>query len=108
VEILCIETPIAAYIERRPGILRKWFLDYIDQFSSPETFVKENVNLKIKHMAGRICENILLLVRAKKTGEDGCRFAKAVAQFHDLGRIEHLKNTGRLRTLNLKTTLYLE
>lgn len=41
-----------------------WFLDYVDQFSSPEVFIQENVELKIKHTA-RVCENILLLAKAE-------------------------------------------
>jgi hypothetical protein len=66
---------------------KKWFLDYVDQFSSPEVFIQENIRLKIEHTA-RVCENILLLAKVEKVGEEGCRLAEAIALFHDLGRFE--------------------
>jgi hypothetical protein len=66
---------------------KKWFLDYVDRFSSPEVFIQENIKLKIEHTA-RVCENILLLAKAEKVGEEGCRLAEAIALFHDLGRFE--------------------
>ena len=66
---------------------RKWFLDYVNQFSSPDSFIQENIRLKIEHTA-RVCENILLLAKAEKIGEEGYRLAEAIALFHDLGRFE--------------------
>lgn len=66
---------------------KKWFLDYVDRFSSPEAFIQENINLKIEHTA-RVCENILLLAKAENVGEKGCRLAEVIALFHDLGRFE--------------------
>lgn len=66
---------------------KKWFLDYVDQFSSPDVFIQENVELKIEHTA-RVCENILLLAKAENMDEKGCRLAEAIALFHDLGRFE--------------------
>lgn len=66
---------------------KKWFLDYVEQFSSPEVFIQENVELKIKHTK-RVCENILLLAKAENVEEKGCRLAEAIALFHDLGRFE--------------------
>ncbi|HEY3362751.1 MAG TPA: HD domain-containing protein [Methanosarcina sp.] len=69
------------------GFFKKWFLDYVDQFSSPEVFIQENIKLKIEHTA-RVCENILLLTKAEKVGEEGCRLAETIALFHDLGRFE--------------------
>lgn len=66
---------------------KKWFLDYVDQFSSPEVFIQENVKLKIEHTA-RVCENILLLAKAENVEEKDCRLAEAIALFHDLGRFE--------------------
>lgn len=102
---------------------KKWFLDYVDQFSSSEVFIQENIKLKIEHTA-RVCENILLLADAEKVGEEGSRLAEAIALFHDLGRFEQfikyrtfkdsesenhallgvkiLKNTGILSRLPLK------
>jgi hypothetical protein len=102
---------------------KKWFLDYVDQFSSSEVFIQENIKLKIEHTA-RVCENILLLAKAEKVGEEGSRLAEAIALFHDLGRFEQfikyrtfkdsesenhallgvkiLKNTGILSRLPLK------
>lgn len=64
-----------------------WFLDYVDQFSSPEVFIQENVELKIKHTT-RVCENILLLAKAENLEEKDCRLAESIALFHDLGRFE--------------------
>lgn len=69
---------------------KKWFLGYVDRFSSPEAFIQENIKLKIEHTA-RVCENILLLAKAEKVGEEGCRLAEAIALFHDLGRFEQFK-----------------
>jgi len=66
---------------------KKWLLDYVDQFSSSEVFIQENVELKIKHTA-RVCENILLIAKAENMEEKGCRLAEAIALFHDLGRFE--------------------
>ena len=66
---------------------KKWFLDYVARFTSPEVFIQENIKLKIEHTA-RVCENILLLAKAEKVGEEGCRLAEAIALFHDLGRFE--------------------
>ena len=66
---------------------KKWFLDYVDQFSSPEVFIQENIKLKIEHTA-RVCENILLLAKAEEIGEEGCKLAETIALFHDLGRFE--------------------
>lgn len=66
---------------------KKWFLDYVDRFSSPEAFIQENIKLKIEHTS-RVCENILLLAKAENLGEKDCRLAEAIALFHDLGRFE--------------------
>jgi hypothetical protein len=69
------------------GFFKKWFLEYVDQFFSPEVTIQENIKLKIEHTA-RVCENILLLAKAEQVEEEGCRLAEAVALFHDLGRFE--------------------
>lgn len=69
------------------GFFKKWFLEYVDQFSSPEVFIQENIKLKIEHTA-RVCENTLLLAEAEKVEEEGCRLAESIALFHDLGRFE--------------------
>jgi len=66
---------------------RKWFLDYVSQFSSPESFIQDNIKLKIEHTE-RVCENILRLAKAEKIEEEGCRLAETIALFHDLGRFE--------------------
>jgi HD superfamily phosphohydrolase YqeK len=68
---------------------KNWFLDYVDRFSSPEVFIQKNIKLKIEHTE-RVCENIILLAKAEKVGEEGCRLAEAIALFHDLGRFEQL------------------
>lgn len=69
------------------NFFKKWFLDYVDRFFSPEVFIQENIQLKIEHTA-RVCENILLLAKAEEVGEEGCRLAETTALFHDLGRFE--------------------
>ncbi len=68
---------------------KKWFLDYVNRFSSPEVFIQENIKLKMEHTE-RVCENVILLAKAEKVGEEGCRLAEAIALFHDLGRFEQL------------------
>jgi HD superfamily phosphohydrolase YqeK len=68
---------------------KKWFFDYVDRFSSPEVFIQENIMLKIEHTE-RVCENIVLLAKAEKVGDKGCRLAEVIALFHDLGRFEQL------------------
>lgn len=102
---------------------RKWFLDYVNRFSSSNSFIQENIKLKIEHTE-RVCENILLLSKAEKIGEEGYRLAETIALFHDLGRFEQftkyktfkdsesenhamlgikvLKNTGILSQLPMK------
>lgn len=66
---------------------RKWFLDYVAQFSSLDSFIQGNIKLKIEHTE-RVCENILLLAKAEEMTEDGCNLAEIIALFHDLGRFE--------------------
>jgi len=66
---------------------RKWFLDYVDNFSSADSFIQDNIKMKIEHTC-KVCENILLLARSEKVREEGCRLAEATALFHDLGRFE--------------------
>jgi hypothetical protein len=66
---------------------KKWFMDYVEQFSSPEIIIQENIRLKIEHTA-RVCENILILAKAEKVEEEGFRLAETIALFHDLGRFE--------------------
>lgn len=66
---------------------RKWFFEYSSQFFSPDSFVQENIELKIEH-TGRVCENILLIVKSENLSENECMLAEAIALFHDLGRFE--------------------
>ncbi|MHB8102886.1 MAG: HD domain-containing protein [Methanosarcina sp.] len=66
---------------------RKWFLDYVDNFSSSDSFIQNNIKMKIEH-TGKVCENILLLAKAEKIMGEGCRLAETIALFHDLGRFE--------------------
>lgn len=69
------------------NFFKSWFLEYVDQFSTSDYFTQDNIKRKIKH-TGRVCENILLLAKAEKIGEEGCRLAETIALFHDLGRFE--------------------
>ena len=66
---------------------RKWFTDYTKNFYSSDPFVRENIELKVKH-TNKVCENILLLAKAEKLGEKESLLAETVALFHDLGRFE--------------------
>lgn len=66
---------------------RKWFFEYVTQFSSPDLFIQENIELKIEH-TGRVCGNILLLAKSEKISENDCMLAETIALFHDLGRFE--------------------
>ncbi|WP_269849097.1 HD domain-containing protein [Methanosarcina horonobensis] len=66
---------------------RKWFFGYVKQFSSPDSFIQENIDLKIEH-TGRVCKNILLLAKSEKVSEKECILAEVIALFHDLGRFE--------------------
>ncbi|AKB18760.1 MULTISPECIES: HD domain-containing protein [unclassified Methanosarcina] len=66
---------------------RRWFFEYVNRFFSPDSFTQENIELKIEH-TGRVCENILLLAKSEKIGENECMLAETIALFHDLGRFE--------------------
>ncbi|MDQ1276135.1 MAG: hypothetical protein QG610_1710 [Euryarchaeota archaeon] len=66
---------------------QKWFFEYVNQFSSPDSFIQENIELKIEH-TGRVCRNILLLAKSEKISENECMLAEAIALFHDLGRFD--------------------
>lgn len=66
---------------------KKWFLNYVENFSSSDPLVKANIELKIEHTK-RVCKNILLLAKSEKLGKEECRLAEAIALFHDLGRFE--------------------
>jgi hypothetical protein len=66
---------------------KKWFSEYVDQFSSSDYFTRDNIKRKIEH-TGRVRENILLLAKSENIGEDGNRLAETLALFHDLGRFE--------------------
>ncbi len=66
---------------------RKWFSEYVKGFTSPDPFIRKNLDLKAKHTK-RVCENILLLAKAERLGENECLIAKTIALFHDLGRFE--------------------
>ncbi|MCQ1536740.1 HD domain-containing protein [Methanosarcina sp. KYL-1] len=69
------------------AFFRKWFLDYVGGFSSPDPLVRENIELKTEHTK-RVCKNILLLAKTGKLGEEECQLAETIALFHDLGRFE--------------------
>lgn len=66
---------------------QKWFFEYVNQFSSPDSFIKENIELKIEH-TGRVQKNILALAKSEKISKEECMLAEAIALFHDLGRFE--------------------
>jgi HD superfamily phosphohydrolase YqeK len=66
---------------------RRWFFEYVNRLFSPNSFIQENIDLKIEH-TGRVCKNILLLAKSEKMSEKECMLAEAIALFHDLGRFE--------------------
>lgn len=66
---------------------KKWFLEYVDQFSASDYLTQDNIKRKIEH-TGRVRENILLLAKSEKIGEEESRLAESIALFHDLGRFE--------------------
>ncbi len=69
------------------NFFRKWFSDYVNDFSSADSLIHDNIEMKIEHTA-KVCENILLLAKFENIGEEGCRLAETIALFHDLGRFE--------------------
>jgi hypothetical protein len=66
---------------------RKWFSEYVSQFFSPDSFIQENIALKLEH-TGRVCENINLITKFENISENERMLAEAIALFHDLGRFE--------------------
>ncbi len=69
------------------NFFRKWFWNYVDDFSSADSFIYDNIGMKIEHTT-KVCENIVLLAKSETVGEEGCRLAETIALFHDLGRFE--------------------
>ncbi len=69
------------------NFFRKWFWNYVDDFSSADSFIHDNIGMKIEHTT-KVCENIVLLAKSETVGEEGCRLAETIALFHDLGRFE--------------------
>jgi HD domain len=65
----------------------KLFSDYVNDFSSADPLIHDNIEMKIEHTA-KVCENILLLAKSENVGEEGSRLAETIALFHDLGRFE--------------------
>ncbi len=66
---------------------KKWFLDYVNQFSSSDIFIQDNIKKKIEHTE-RVCENISLLNQSMKIQIEGDMLAETMALFHDIGRFE--------------------
>ncbi|AKB37672.1 metal-dependent phosphohydrolase [Methanosarcina siciliae C2J] len=66
---------------------REWFFEYVNRFFSSDSFIRENIELKIEHTR-RVCENILLIAKSEKISEKECILAETIALFHDLGRFE--------------------
>ena len=66
---------------------KNWFSEYVEQFFDSDYFIQDNIKRKIEHTE-RVCENILLLAKSAKIGEEGYWLAETIALFHDLGRFE--------------------
>ena len=69
------------------NFFRRWFSDYVIDFSSADPLIHDNIEMKIEHTA-KVCENILVLAKSENVGKEGCRLAETIALFHDLGRFE--------------------
>jgi hypothetical protein len=69
------------------NFFRKWFSDYVKDFSSADSLIHDNIEMKIEHTA-KVCENILLIAKSENIGKEGCKLAVTIALFHDLGRFE--------------------
>jgi hypothetical protein len=78
------------------NFFREWFMDYVNNFSSNDSTINDNIEMKIEHTA-KVCENILLLAKSENVSEEGCRLAETIALFHDLGRFEQFT---RYKTFN--------
>jgi HD superfamily phosphohydrolase YqeK len=69
------------------NFFREWFSNYVNDFSSVDSLIQDNIEMKIEHTA-KVCENILSLAKSENLGEEECRRAETLALFHDLGRFE--------------------
>jgi len=69
------------------NFFREWFSNYVNDFSSVDSLIQDNIEMKVKHTA-KVCENILTLAKSENLGDEGCWLAETLALFHDLGRFE--------------------
>ncbi|HDR16256.1 MAG TPA: HD domain-containing protein [Desulfobacteraceae bacterium] len=76
----------SSYISR----LKVWFEDYIERFSSNDTIVQENVDLKAEHTR-RVCEAILDIGGSLGLGAEDLCIAEVSALLHDIGRFEQYR-----------------
>jgi hypothetical protein len=65
--------------------LKQWFSDYCASFSMPAQEDQRNLTLKEVH-TGKVCDNILEIVRDLGLDERQTMLAEVVALFHDAGR----------------------
>ena len=68
-------------------LFKQLFSNYADGFSSLDSFIQDNIKMKIEHTI-KVCENVILIAKAEKVREEDCRLAETIALFHDLGRFE--------------------
>lgn len=65
--------------------LKTWFSDYCASFSMPNQEDQRNLTLKQVH-TGRVCENMLSIVRELGLSQRETFLAEVIALFHDVGR----------------------
>ena len=76
--------------------LRDWFEHYVNQFSSDDLIVQENIDLKAQHTR-RVCKAIIDIGASLDLSEEELCIAEAAALLHDIGRFEQYR---RYRTFS--------
>lgn len=69
------------------NFFKEWFSNYVNDFSSIDSLIQDNIEMKIEHTSN-VCENILTLAKSENLDDEGCWLAETLALFHDLGRFE--------------------
>ncbi|ABA88724.2 metal-dependent phosphohydrolase [Syntrophotalea carbinolica DSM 2380] len=78
---------------RKIDDLKAWFADYVVGFTSKDSELQRNFDLKKKHTA-LVCAEIVGLGRQLGLDTEQLRLAEIMALFHDLGRFEQYARYG--------------
>ncbi|MBN2438116.1 MAG: HD domain-containing protein [Deltaproteobacteria bacterium] len=70
--------------------VKAWFEDYIRRFSSDESLVQRNMDLKAEHTR-KVCEAILDIGGSLGLSGEDLGLAEASALLHDIGRFEQFR-----------------